>query len=102
MKIMKKTKAFTLIEAAVVLFIIGLLMLLILPNLNVQRKNASQTHAKAMVAMVQTQVDLYQNEHPEASNVTLDDLAREHYLNGKQIDKIKDLKIGISQNEAHQ
>ncbi|CAK8053506.1 Competence protein ComGC (ComGC) [Eupransor demetentiae] len=53
---MKKTKkrGFTLIEAAVVLFIIGLLMLLILPNLNNQRKNASKTHAKAMVATVQT------------------------------------------------
>ena len=49
MKIFKKSRqAFTLIEAAIVLFIISLLMLLILPNLGSQRQKAVETHATAM------------------------------------------------------
>lgn len=47
-------------------------------------------------------MDLYQNEHPEVSNVSLSDLEQAHYLSGKQIEKVKELKIGISNNEAHQ
>lgn len=36
----RKHPGFTLIETAIVLFIISLLMLLILPNLNTQRKKS--------------------------------------------------------------
>ncbi|GMA69469.1 hypothetical protein GCM10025879_07150 [Leuconostoc litchii] len=101
MKILKKTKrAFTLIEAAIVLFIISLLMLLILPNLNVQRKHAVESHATAMVSTVQTQIDLYQNDHPNVENVTLSVLKSENYLSEKQFQKAQDLKITIVHNEA--
>ncbi|WEV54808.1 prepilin-type N-terminal cleavage/methylation domain-containing protein [Leuconostocaceae bacterium ESL0723] len=98
----RKLPGFTLIEAAVVLFIIGLLMLLILPNLNQERKRASHTHAKAMVATVQTQVDLYQNDHPEGGQVFLSDLERNHYLTKQQMDKIRALNIRVNNNEAYQ
>ncbi len=53
----KKYSGFTLIEAAIVLFIVSLLMLIILPNLNAQRKHAVTTHAAAMVTTVQTQIE---------------------------------------------
>ncbi|WP_059393698.1 competence type IV pilus major pilin ComGC [Fructobacillus tropaeoli] len=95
-----KKNGFTLIEATVVLFIIGLLMLLILPNLTQQRDKAQQTHAKAMVATVQTQVDLYVNDHPEKKQVTMDDLAKENYLTKEQLEKVKALKIVIAGHEA--
>ncbi|WP_220741219.1 competence type IV pilus major pilin ComGC [Leuconostoc miyukkimchii] len=97
----KKRQAFTLIEAAIVLFIISLLMLLILPNLNAQRQRAVETHATAMVSTVQTQIDLYVNEHPEAQSVTINDLVTGDYLTPKQAQKIKDLNITVANNEAH-
>ncbi|MGO0154795.1 competence type IV pilus major pilin ComGC [Leuconostoc mesenteroides] len=98
--LIKPKKAFTLIEAAIVLFIISLLMLLILPNLNVQRKHAVESHATAMVSTVQTQIDLYQNDHPNQDNVTLATLKSENYLTEKQFQKAQDLKITIVHNEA--
>ena len=97
----RRKSAFTLIEAAIVLFIISLLMLLILPNLNNQRKKAVDTHATAMVSTVQTQIDLYENEHPQNHNVTMDNLVHDGYLNNKQVQKVKDLNITITNNEAH-
>ncbi|WP_273715430.1 competence type IV pilus major pilin ComGC [Leuconostoc mesenteroides] len=101
MNIFKKSKkAFTLIEAAIVLFIISLLMLLILPNLNAQCKHAVENHATAMVSTVQTQIDLYQNDHPNQDSVTLAALKSENYLTEKQFQKAQDLKITIVHNEA--
>lgn len=96
----KKHSGFTLIEAAIVLFIVSLLMLIILPNLNAQRKHAVTTHAAAMVTTVQTQIDLYQNDHPNQDNVTLAALKSENYLTEKQFQKAQDLKITIVHNEA--
>ena len=44
-KYLKKKKAgFTLLEMSIVLFIISLLILIILPNLAQQRKNATRIH----------------------------------------------------------
>ncbi|OIK85674.1 competence protein ComGC, partial [Oenococcus oeni] len=64
-RIKNKKQSFTLIEMAIVLFIISLLMLLILPNLNNQRKKAENTQAEAMVSVIQTQVDLYENDNDD-------------------------------------
>ncbi|WP_283599455.1 prepilin-type N-terminal cleavage/methylation domain-containing protein [Ligilactobacillus aviarius] len=44
----KKVKGFTLIEMAIVLFIISLLILIIIPNINHQRKNAVNVNSNAM------------------------------------------------------
>jgi competence protein ComGC len=98
----KKYSGFTLIEAAIVLFIVSLLMLLILPNLNAQRKHAVTTHAVAMVTTVQTQIDLYQNDHPDDNEVTFSKLKAGAYLTDKQLQKVQDLKITVVNNEAHQ
>ncbi|MGV0167662.1 competence type IV pilus major pilin ComGC [Furfurilactobacillus sp. WILCCON 0119] len=90
---------FTLIEMAVVLFIISLLILIILPNITAARKNATKTHQDALTQVVQTQVDLYQNDHGTQA-VTFDELAADKYLTGKQIDKAKDAGIEITDNVA--
>ena len=41
-KLLKKKKGFTLIELLICLFIIGLMMLLIIPNIANQRKEAQK------------------------------------------------------------
>ena len=98
----RQHKAFTLIETAIVLFIISLLMLLILPNLNTQRKKAVATHAAAMVSTIQSQIDLYLNEHPDDKTLTYSDLVAAGYVSTKQVQKAKELHITLDHNEAHQ
>ena len=98
----RKHPGFTLIETAIVLFIISLLMLLILPNLNTQRKKAVATHATAMVSTVQSQIDLYINEHLDDKIVTYSHLVAAGYLSPKQVQKAKELHISLDNNEAHQ
>lgn len=99
-KVVKKKSAFTLIEMAIVLFIISLLMLLILPNLNTQRKNAVSTHATAMVDTIQNEIDLYENAFPNDAEVTFDDLKSNGYLTASQLSKAQDLGITIANNTA--
>lgn len=96
----KRLKAFTLIESAIVLFIISLLMLLILPNLNQQRKSAEEKHAEAMVSTIQTQVELYHNE-TDADSVSFGDLQGAGYLTQKQVDKAQKLGISINGLQAN-
>ena len=58
-RIMLKTtaprKGFTLIEMVVVLAIIALLMLIVIPNLNKQRENASKHQREALQEVVYNQ-----------------------------------------------
>lgn len=95
----KRSNGFTLIETAIVLFIVSLLMLLILPNLNQQRKNAEKKHADAMVSTIQTQVELYHNETDD-DNVSYGDLLGAGYLTQKQVDKAQKLGIDINGLQA--
>ncbi|MFT8328182.1 MAG: competence type IV pilus major pilin ComGC [Oenococcus oeni] len=94
-RIKNKKQSFTLIEMAIVLFIISLLMLLILPNLNNQRKKAENTQAEAMVSVIQTQVDLYENDNDD-KNVTYSELLSKKYLTEKQIKKAQEFGIKIN------
>ena len=74
--IKKKSEGFTLIEMAIVLFIISLLILIIIPNINHQRKNAVNINSNAMKTKLRTQ------EHPEidSSSLTINKLVDDHYL----------------------
>lgn len=78
-----KQRAFTLVEMIVVLFIISLLILLILPNLTGQRKHADTVSRDALVNVVQTQADLYADDHGQPAT-NLDQLVSEHYLTPAQ------------------
>ncbi|WP_413627179.1 competence type IV pilus major pilin ComGC [Fructilactobacillus vespulae] len=98
---MKKRKAFTLIEMTIVLFIISLLILVMIPNLNSQRNRANTIHGSAMVNVVQTQVDAYQDEFGN-ENVTLEKLEENKYLSKKQIQKVNEEKITIENNNVKQ
>jgi competence protein ComGC len=86
MKIKTKMQAFTLIEMSIVLFIITLLILLILPNLNSQRERAQNISNHALNEVVQTQAGLYRDEF-DTDAVSLDDLKKEGFLNESQYEK---------------
>lgn len=97
----RRRSGFTLIEMAVVLFIISLLVLIILPNLANQRKHATGVHRDAMVSVVQTQIDLYENENGEG-NVSFDALQKSDYLTPEQVQKAQKEKITIVGDKAIQ
>ena len=59
MKMKTKKKGFTLIELLVCLFIIGLMMLLIIPNIAQQRKTAQDKSDEAIVRVVKAQQQAY-------------------------------------------
>ncbi|MEJ6400434.1 competence type IV pilus major pilin ComGC [Nicoliella lavandulae] len=91
--------AFTLIEMTIVLFIISLLILIIIPNLNNQRNNAKSIHGNAMESVIQTQIDSYLNENNE-DNVSYDVLLSKGYLNERQVKQAQQNGIKIINNNA--
>lgn len=95
----KKRAGFTLLEMSIVLFIISLLILIVLPNLAQQRQNANRIHRNAMVSVVQTQVDAYENE-TGSSSVSLDQLREHNYLTPAQVQKAKKEGIAIVDGKA--
>ncbi|MFT8373150.1 MAG: competence type IV pilus major pilin ComGC [Liquorilactobacillus satsumensis] len=102
MKKVKKAKvkvyqAFTLVEMSIVLFIIGVLILIILPNISSQRERAQNVGNRALSDVVQTQADHYRNEHTDKQNVTLDELKEGSYLSSGQYEQAK--KAGITVEE---
>ena len=91
----KKVAAFTLLEMAVVLFIISLLVLIILPNVAAQRKNASKINRNALQTELNTQAQLYMNDH-NVNSVTVADLEQAKYLTANQVEAIKREHLEIS------
>lgn len=91
-------KGFTLIEMTIVLFIISLLILIILPNVSSQKKNAKHIQGNAMTEVVQTQADLYENEFDEAPK-GLEDLKEKGYLSDKQMQQAN--RDGIKITDGH-
>ena len=91
----KKVPAFTLLEMAVVLFIISLLVLIILPNVAAQRKNASKINRNALQTELNTQAQLYMNDH-NVNSVTVADLEQAKYLTASQVEAIKREHLEIS------
>ena len=82
----QKRHAFTLLEMAIVLFIISLLVLIILPNLSTQREHATKIHENAMTNVVQTQLDLYENDTGQKAQ-SIDQLVENQYLTSAQAQK---------------
>lgn len=66
-KLLKKKKAFTLIELLICLFIIGLMMLLIIPNIANQRQKAQEKSDAAIVKVIENQQELYLLENKDAT-----------------------------------
>ena len=92
---MSKRHGFTLVEMTIVLFIISLLVLIILPNLNGQRHRASGIHQHAMETVVQGQVTAYLEDHQSAEHVTYAALEEGRYLTAQQVKQAKQEGIKI-------
>lgn len=99
---MKKTKmkAFTLVEMAIVIFIISLLILIIIPNVAKQRSNAENVNTQALQAELDTQAQLYADEEGTAmENVAPTDLEKAGYLTAKQVAAIEKHHLKVEKKD---
>ena len=85
-KLLKKKKGFTLIELLICLFIIGLMMLLIIPNIENQRKEAQKTSNAAIVKVIENQKELYKIEKKTDTEPSLQQLQEGKYITQEQAD----------------
>ena len=86
MKMKTKKKGFTLIELLVCLFIIGLMMLLIIPNIAQQRKTAQDKSDEAIVRVVKAQQQAYMIDLKTNDIPTLEQLKTKGYINDSQVE----------------
>lgn len=92
-------RGFTLIEMAIVLFIVALLILIVVPNLSHQKKHAQTVHTSAMTTVVQTQLDTYLDD-TDKKTATLEELEKTGYLTDKQVNMAKKEGIRISGSQV--
>ena len=86
----KNKYAFTLIEMAIVLFIISLLILLIIPNLSKQRTHADKVNTEALQTELNSQAQLYADDKNVAiETVNVKMLENDKYLTEKQAEKMQ-------------
>lgn len=85
-KLLKKKKAFTLIELLICLFIIGLMMLLIIPNIAKQREEAQKKSDAAIVKVIENQKELYKLDNKPDKEPSIDDLKTGKYITQEQAD----------------
>lgn len=91
-KLLKKKKGFTLIELLICLFIIGLMMLLIIPNIAKQREEAQKKSDAAIVKVVENQKELYKLDNKPDTEPSIDDLKTGKYITQEQYDAYKKVK----------
>ena len=99
---MKKTKleAFTLVEMAIVIFIISLLILIIIPNVAKQRSNAENVNTQALQVELNTQAQLYADEKgKDMGNVDPKELEKAGYLTTKQVEAIEKHHLQVEKKE---
>jgi len=86
----KNKSAFTLVEMAIVLFIISLLILLIIPNLSKQRTHADKVNTEALQTELNSQAQLYADDKNVAiETVNVKMLENDKYLTEKQAEKMQ-------------
>lgn len=91
-KLLKKKKGFTLIELLICLFIIGLMMLLIIPNIANQRKEAQKKSDAAIVKVIENQQELYQLDKNVKEKPDVSTLKNNGYITQEQLDSYNKAK----------
>ena len=86
MKMKTKKKGFTLIELLVCLFIIGLMMLLIIPNIAQQREEAKKKSDAAIGHIIENQKQAYMLDKNTNTAPTVDELLNQKYIDKNQLD----------------
>ncbi len=84
MKMKTKKKGFTLIELLVCLFIIGLMMLLIIPNIAQQREAAQKKSDEAIVNVIKTQQQAYMLDNNTKEKPDVQTLRAKDYITEDQ------------------
>ena len=101
MKMKTKKKGFTLIELLVCLFIIGLMMLLIIPNIAQQRKTAQEKSDAAIVKVIETQQQAYMLDFKTSDVPTPDQLKTKGYINEEQLNAYNKADKNAAHNNQH-
>ncbi len=91
-KLLKKKKGFTLIELLICLFIIGLMMLLIIPNIAKQREEAQKKSDAAIVKVIENQQELYQLDENVKEKPDAQTLKNNGYITQEQLDSYNKAK----------
>jgi len=94
----KREHGFTLIEMSLVLFIISALLLLFVPNLAGRQKSASETGDEAIMAVLQSQADMYTMDQGDAP-ASLTELHTKEYITLKQFNETNE-KYEIKDGEV--
>ena len=84
-------KGFTLIEMLLVLFIIAVLLLLILPNMNAQKGKVQDQGDQALLKTYESQTALYQMQNDTSETPSIDELLAEKYLSPEQAKRLKNI-----------
>ena len=91
-KLLKKKNGFTLIELLICLFIIGLMMLLIIPNIANQRQKAQEKSDAAIVKVIENQQELYQLDKNVKEKPDVSTLKNDGYITQEQLDSYNKAK----------
>lgn len=75
---------FTLVEMLVVLLVISVLVLLFIPNVATQREKATRSGDKAIIKVVETQIEMYKVEFGPNTDPGKAELISEGYLEEEQ------------------
>lgn len=86
----RNESGFTLIEMAIVLFVISILLLLIVPNVSRHRGSASTTGDEALIKVVETQKSLYAMEN-NGKEAEVSELLSGGYLTKDQVDQYNNI-----------
>lgn len=79
----QRQSGFTLIEMMIVLLVISVLLIITIPNITKHNSNINTKGCKALVKMVEAQVQAYEMDH-KALPTSLKDLQDKGYLNKEQ------------------
>ncbi|MHA7611658.1 prepilin-type N-terminal cleavage/methylation domain-containing protein [Weissella viridescens] len=88
----KKRTGFTLIEVITTIFIMSLLMMLVLSNVNRIRQFAEKKQSEAFCHHVQNQVDLFKGQYP-GYDVSLPSLAEHGFMSKAQVEQFEREKL---------
>ncbi|MDH6365554.1 competence protein ComGC [Enterococcus sp. PF1-24] len=91
-KIFKNNRGFTLLEMLLVLFVIGILILLFIPNINAQRDKVTKKGDAAIVKVIETQQQLYMMDNETEEVPDPSKLADEQYITNEQLEKYNEAK----------
>ena len=94
-KKLRETKAFTLLEMAIVLFIISALLLIVIPNIGSHRNTASETGNEALQTVIDTQADLYEIDRGSRP-ASIEALVSADYLTSAQGEQASKANLQIS------